>query len=386
MVIYSCLFFLVTYIALSSDSWNLYGNAQTSISLALGILGSEILITNVLKKSNILCFFIFWSFIGILIGNLYLARLTESLVMSQKFDTNLTLVDMIDKNYTIMLISDATSLVLQSKLNDSQYMKFHHCRNSQFCRRLIEDHIDNIISTGIHLDILENESCRLSPFSCEKMFFGNYHLIKLPTLITHVQNYSFLVKELSYCLKNTLFIPNRREIYNVVKPKLPAIAHVFRREFKYLPLSDDTIQTHLMACFTDLDNLIESIVKKYVEHGLYASWANLAAMLSFHWNTGITNQELDVQQVIKLNEKFLCILYSVFIAYIFSMFLLAGEFCYCRDTKMAVAMSFYGRQLLEWFKNAANILWGALYLRVIFAILYYYDLLATVRDKLGIQP
>jgi len=52
MVIYSCLFFLVTYIALNSDSWNLYGNAQTSISIALGILGSEIFITNVLKKSN----------------------------------------------------------------------------------------------------------------------------------------------------------------------------------------------------------------------------------------------------------------------------------------------------------------------------------------------
>lgn len=78
-------------------------------------------------------------------------------------------------------------------------------------------------------------------------------------MITTVKNYTSLISQLSACPKNVVFIHNRLQMHRIVKPKLPNVVPVYRREFKFLPLHDDTVTNQPMTCFGEGAYLIVPI-------------------------------------------------------------------------------------------------------------------------------
>jgi len=102
--------------------------AKNCISLVLGALGCEISIKVSLKHKKLACFLLCWSLIGILVGNLYQAQLTESLIVPIKYDTNLTLAHITYRNYTVLLFADAERKFLE-----------YDCMTFPVCRKLVFD-------------------------------------------------------------------------------------------------------------------------------------------------------------------------------------------------------------------------------------------------------
>jgi len=317
--VFSCIVFFLTYMILGSGHWNFIENVKTSISLVLGALGGEILASSVLDHKKCARFLLLWGFLGILFGSLYQARLTKSLTVPSKYISNLTLVDVVDRNYTVLLISDADRKLPHFEDIDEHSYKL--CLRLRFCRQLL---IDTILNEGRDQESLKDKGCK-NPLKCEKLFGGKLHIRKFPQLIVNAKNYRFLVSQLSSCSKNVLFIHNRQEMHKVVKPKLPRIVKNYRREFIYSPLSDNLLPTPVMACFTYVSNqLVQPVLKKYIEHGLYNIWADLSSMLSFRWNTGM-KEEVDLTEIIKFDEKFVSIIFIFLIAHAFSLIVLVRE-------------------------------------------------------------
>jgi len=326
---FSCVFLFLAYISLRSGHYNFSENFKNCISLVLGALGCEISITGSLKlKKQFACYLLFWSFIGILIGNLYQARLTETLIVPVKYNANLTLEEIVNKNFTVLLIADSDKKVLSSDDKDKEF--YQYCMNLRVCRLLV---FELAMDVKRNMDfVLKNFQCSLTPwiYRCKQLFAQKPYIRKLPKLVSNAKNYSFLVTKLSSCSENVVFIHNRQEINKVMKPKLPRVVNNYRREFKCLPLPDDLLSTPVITCSQYAANLIQPIVKKYINHGLYNSWANLASMLSFRWNTGM-KPESAVGQIIILDEKFVSIVFIVMIAHAVSLIFLAGEFLHHRS-------------------------------------------------------
>ena len=317
--ILSCVFLLLATNVVISTFRNFTSIVYSGILLVLGTFGYDISGLSDVKKSRFFCFFILWSFVGILIGNLYQARLTESLVMPQEFSPFDTVQQLVDQNFTILIISDSkyeAALPPNPNLLELQKYWLQRCYKTQFCEQIIRNQeYNSTVNRFIDLPCLENI------LDCEKYFLGKSYLKRLPELITIVKNYTSLMSQLSSCLKNVVFIHSRREMHKIVKPKMPNVVSTYRREFKYLPLPDDTVINQPMICFTEGVRLIELIVRRYVEHGIYASWANLASILMFHWNTGVKQRDDEEYKTYtsKLDEKFVSILFTLLCAYAFAM-------------------------------------------------------------------
>jgi len=191
---------------------------------------------------------------------------------------------------------------------------------------------------------------------CEELFADEPYIRKFPDLIVKAENYTFLVDQLSLCEKNVLFIHDRDAMMKVVKPKLPELVKSYRRKFKYLPFSQDLANT-ASTCFKYDGNLIQSVVKKYIEHGLYNTWVNFARMLSFRWNTGM-KEELNVEKVITLDENFIHIIFPILIAQVFSIFILSAEVLYCRHMSCIEVIRKFRlsnfRKVLAWIKRSVK--------------------------------
>jgi len=134
--IISCVFLLLIMLALCRHWDYNWMTDSSSISLVLGSLGCEIIIRNIVKGKRLVYFIILWSLIGILIGNLYQARLTESLILPRKYIQNQTLVELIDQNFTILMTTDIGAD------QGSQLGRSHgNCFGTQFCRPLVLEHV-----------------------------------------------------------------------------------------------------------------------------------------------------------------------------------------------------------------------------------------------------
>jgi len=338
--ILSCVAFFLAYMSISTGV-DFIQSVRNSISLVLGALGCEILLTRVSKCKTISHFLLLWSLIGILIGNLYQARLTKSLIMPIQYSTNLKLVDIVDRNYTVLLISD-----MDTDISNSDAYLYSFCLTFRVCRQLI---LDTMLNLKLNSAILNAKpKCVSNPLSCRELFAGKSHIAKIPEIIVSATNFRFMVSQLSSCSKNIVLIHNRQEMNNVVKPKLPKVVRNYRRKFKYLPLLDDLLSVSVLFCGKDTSNLIQAVVRKYIEHGLYNRWANLASMLSFRWNTGVKRELDDVGQAILLDERFVSVIFVMLIAHTFSIVVLAAEYLYSSWTRVMI----YVAQAFERFMNA----------------------------------
>ena len=344
--ILSCILLLLSTRVWHSHYWNCKSLVFTGISLVLGTFGYDISQLSLWKKSRFLCFFFLWSFIGILIGNLYQARLTESLVVPQDFSPFDTVHQLVEHNFTILSISESKYEVASPPyptLLELQKYWLQRCYETQFCKQIIRNQeLNSTIQRSI------DDACLKNILGCEKYFAGKSYLKRLPELITTVKNYTGLINQLSVCSNNVVFIHNRREMYKIVKPKLPNVVLTYRREFKYRPLPDDTVKTIPMVCFTEGARLIEPIVRRFVEHGLQTSWDNLASILMFNWNTGV-EQYVDEDYktyCAQLNEKFVSILFIMLSAYAFAIVEFVFEYIVSSGRKKRVAKRiwnhFYG--------------------------------------------
>jgi len=108
------------------------------------------------------------------------------------------------------------------------------------CRQLV---LETALDVERNWDLLRKndgacESNILS-WNCKELFAEKPHIRALPSIVVNAENYSFLLSQLSLCSQNVLLIHNRQDLLKFVKPKLPRIVQNHRREFKYLPLSDD---------------------------------------------------------------------------------------------------------------------------------------------------
>ena len=335
-----CVFLLLATWVLNSRYCNFKSVVDTGISLVLGTFGYDILPMSS-KNSRLVGFFFLWSFIGILIGNLYQARLTESLVAPQKFSPIETLQELLDNNFTILLISSRIypeSLPRDSSLQQRQKYWLGRCHSgAKFCTQIIgSETIRSILS--LRTEVITT-ACLENILGCEKMFAGKSYLKRLPELISIVRNYTVLMSQLSACSKNVVFIHNRREMHKIVKPKLPHVVFSYRRKFKYQLLPDDTVPNQPFTCKTEGMHLIRPIVKRYVEHGLHSSWANLALGSMFHWNTGVRKDVFEEYKTYtsKFDEKFVSILLTTLAAYAISIVSITIEsvFSYGRPNWLA---------------------------------------------------
>jgi len=317
--------FLFAILTLLSGKWELSWSAESIISLILGLLGCEVTIKREFFRQTILVgLIVVWSLTGIMIGNLYQARLTESLIAPSKYELNLTLKELMDKKFKILLIPDAPNRrdYLQSMI-DSTYFKVVACFTAQFCRQFVMINlIDDAISDGsIH-------PCSNNMLSCLPLVL-NLNNSRLALLISLTTDYSVLVSELSACEQNTIFIHNRFEMNRVFKPNLPQLSHKYRRQFEYLPISDITMQYPADMCLIDVENLISPILKKYVENGIIIVWEHLASLLMFKWNSGTSEHTTDdLANAITLDGKFLGIIFAGLSFYALSIVVLACEWIF----------------------------------------------------------
>jgi len=335
--IVSCAFLLLIYIACASQHWDFKSIVESGFSIVLGAFGYDISNLTAAKNKLFLCLLLLWSLIGILVGNLYQARLTEYLIVPEKYSPHESLEELVNRNFTILLMLNSNFQEIPTadlKSSDLENYWFSRCMNTLFCKQIIHEQFQSMISadpSGF------GQNCLTGILRCKKLFAGKSHLMKFPQLIMTAKNYSFLMNKLSTCSKNVAFIHNRLEMHHVVKPKLPNVARFSRREFKYIDLPEDTIQTSVvLTCLTDGAHLIQPIVMKYVEHGLHTSWANVASMLAFHWTSGTNTQQYsDEAKFSKLDEKFVSIFFTVLAAYAVAMIVLVIENCLncCKDGK-----------------------------------------------------
>jgi len=327
LVLFSTLL-LVANLLFSFGKWNFIWIVEKSISLILGALGFEVSIRREsFKNKYLLCCLVLWSFIGIMIGNLYQAQLTESLILPLKYNQNLTLFELIDKDFKILSIPSTKAGEASFLQNfNSPIMKYHFvCRQVEFCKQLFEDQF-----------FLSRPStvCVLNPYSCPDDF---PNILKLPELIMFPRSHTVLVNQLLSCEANTVFIHNRRDMYKVVKPKLPKVSRKYRRELKYFDIMDNALQNKVYVSVQNVENLLTPILKKYVQHGLYKSWADLASKMIFRWNTEGTSEHIDdLENTIGLTGKFLGVLYAGLSVYGFLIILLVCEriFYYIKTTSL----------------------------------------------------
>jgi len=327
-----CLLLLLALLSFDFGRFNLSWISKMSISLILGSVGCEVVIRRkFVKTKTLIWLLVLWSFIGIMIGNLYQARLTQSLISPLKYNQNLSLVELIDGNFKILLIPRTImdlSAFESSPLKDLPIAKYSFCVATKFCKQLL---FEKILSTDSlkkvkKMTVKKTTHCISNPWNCPHIFStGKLNVLKLFERISLAINYSSLVRQLSSCEKNTVFVHNRLEMYKVVKPKLPKISRLYRRKFKYLPFSDRTVKFQVYACFLKVENLVKPILKRYLEYGLYTSWVNLVSLLIFRWNTGTTEHGDDLANTIVLDEKFLGIIFVGLSAYAFSIAVLSCE-------------------------------------------------------------
>jgi len=228
---------------------------------------------------------------------------------------------------------------------DPQLRAHLQCMHTRFCSGIM---FEVVLGSARNIEYLrEHKTCESNFLSCAKLFTTEQsHYLKFPHLISPAGNYSFLVSQLSSCEKNVVFIHNRLEMHKIVKPKLPKLASHHRREFKYTPLPDDTLQGGVFACRLDVEHMIKSLLGKYFEHGLYLSWTNLASRLMFHWSTG-TNEHAATatDNSVILDKKFAYIIFAGCVVHIFaiSMMLLECTFYFWNDasvTKFSFSIRF----------------------------------------------
>ena len=124
ITILSCVTLFLAYICLSSGQYNMDSNAKNCISLVLGALGCAILIADVIRHGKLAVFLLVWSWIGILVGNLYQAQWTESLILPLQYNTTLTLVDIVARNFTVLLIADQDREILYRDDEDRRLFSF----------------------------------------------------------------------------------------------------------------------------------------------------------------------------------------------------------------------------------------------------------------------
>lgn len=260
-----CVFFLFGIVVFSSGIWEFSWITEMNISLILGSLGNQVSIRrDIMRKKSLVCFLVFLSFIGLIFGNLYQARLTESLILPLKYDQNLTLVDLIDQYFKILLIQfKSSNYIKDSPQEDPKTARLEYCLSSRFCRNLF---LQQLLDED---NPKKSLNCSRSPWNCPHLFAnGKSNILKLPQLVSMPRNFSFSVGQLSSCKKNRVFIHYRFEMYQVVKPKLPKVSRTNKREFKYSPISDHTLPITVFASMSDVENLMTPILNKYVQHGL----------------------------------------------------------------------------------------------------------------------
>jgi len=126
---------------------------DTGISLVFGTLGYDMALLSDLRNSRFLCFFLLWSYFGILIGNSYLAQLTESLVAPIEISPLTALEEIVDQNYTILLLSEPKYEEIsppppQSSLRRLQLYLYYRCQSgSDFCTKLIVSQMKSVIAS-----------------------------------------------------------------------------------------------------------------------------------------------------------------------------------------------------------------------------------------------
>ena len=324
LIVFGALLLLVI-LTWRSGIWDLGMMMRTNISLILASLGCEVGIRRELVTKNILaCLLVFWSLIGIIIGNLYLARLTESLISPIKYDPNITFAKILDEKFKILLIQDKkihAPSAARNLLWSLPGFRLLSCQSSQFCHIFIRNYFIN------------NEESSEQAINCKNEVLGcnqlttNISLVgKVLDLIMYPKNYRVLIRHLSSCDENAVFIHNRVDMREFVKPKLPKFSLKYRREFQHSHNSDLIFPRKIIYATTeDVEYLISPMLKKYFQHGLYHCWANVASLLMFRWNTG-TNEHTDENaNTIVLDAKFLRIIFVTLSAYGFSMVVLVCE-------------------------------------------------------------
>ena len=270
---------------------------------------------------------------------MYQARLTESLISYQENTLNLTLKELIDKEFKILLFQDKKTGWMNiegTEFKDLLMFKFAVCFSTRFCKQLF---LNQFLDPNKNSEFSKNLHCVTTPWKCPYLFSDlKFNILKIPQLLMIATNYSFLVSQLSSCKDNTVLIHNRPELHKIVKPKLPKASHRYRKKFKYLPILSSTLEDTVYACDQDVENLITFTLKKYVQHGLYTAWVNLASMLMFSWNTGTNEHSEDLANTITLNSKFLGIIFAGLSAYALSIVVLACEqiWFYCMTSTQKI--------------------------------------------------
>jgi len=196
-----------------------------------------------------------WSFIGIMLGNLYQALLTDSLIAPKNYKTNFTLEEMVEQNFTILLVIEipfnvtAYQQFLADKMIDYRTYKYLESVSTNFYRQLIK----NVVVGGAEkYNYLVENFCQLKLSSCpewERTFGKKSYIAKLPMIMQNAQNYYHLTAQLSKCKENVVFIHNRNEMHNILKKIIPRMSIHFQREYKYLSLTHDFFLSHIVfAC------------------------------------------------------------------------------------------------------------------------------------------
>jgi len=323
--------------------------AYHGISLLFGGLGAGILDMNGLKPRKIKILLLLWTAVGILVGNLYQGRLTETLIFPRQYESNLTLEGMVRRNFTLLLIPEATlqtqvfENAIKNNVIDSLFWDYSKGLTTKFFRRMVRSFVFKFKTGKSYNDLVKNV-CKQKLKNCETwktIFAAKPYIPRIPELLKSSVNSNMLLKELSRCAANSAFIHDRKEMMKIFKPKLPKVVYSYRREFKFVPLANNIVDgIEIFACKGNFGNAVHPYIKKYLESGLSDMWERFAGILKFRWTSMKKSENVNI---VTLDGKFVAVILTFSAAYAFYIIVFGAEIFQCKKN---VNNSYWFQQFL----------------------------------------
>ena len=305
LCIFGCVGLIAALVTIVGDEkFDFSMMVDQGISLFVGTFGSEISIRNDMKMKKIKALVLLWTFVGILLGNLYQGVLTETLIFPKQHETNITLESMVRQNFTLILTPEmslktqAFEDALKKNVIDSLFYKYSQAIMTKFFRRLIRSFVFRLMSGSAYQNLVVNV-CDKKLANCKnwtQVFAAKPYIPRISELFKPSVNSRSLLTELSRCTANTAFIHDRTEMMKTFKPKLPKVVHSHRRELKFVHLPDDILNSiEVFVCEADLGNVVQPYIKKYVESGLHERWERFARILKFRWTSVKSSKYINIR-------------------------------------------------------------------------------------------